>query len=114
METDPVPLGDVLDRAMRALGTPSARSVEIVFNHWREVVGPTMASRTRPARIDGDTLVLTCDEPALVTHLRYLERELVERIAELSGERRVSHIDLHVARSVGRRGPSPRHRQGPR
>lgn len=92
---------------MRALGTSSARSVEIVFNRWCDVVGPAMASRTRPARIDGDTLVLTCDEPALVTHLRYLESELLERIAELSGEQRVSRIDLHVARPAGRPAPPP-------
>lgn len=114
MEIDPVPVGDVLDRAMRALGTPSARSVEIVFNRWREVVGPAMASRTRPARIDGNTLVLTCDEPALVTHLRYLERELLERIAELSGERRVSRIELRVDRSAGRPTHPRSHPEGAR
>lgn len=101
----PVPLGDVLDRALRSLGTPSAKGVEVVFDRWEDVVGPQMASRTRPARIDDVTLVVTCDEPAVATHLRYLQAQLVERLAQLSGERRIRRIDVQVSRRP--RSPRP-------
>lgn len=105
----PVALADVLDRALRSIGTPSAKGVEVVFDRWEEVVGAQMASRTRPARIADGTLIVSCDEPAVATHLRYLQSELVERLAQLSGERRIDRIDVQVART--RRGPRP---PGPR
>lgn len=92
------------------MGTPSVQGVEIVFERWSEVVGAAMAERSRPARINGDRLVISCDEPAVATHLRYLSSELVERLAQLSGERRISHIDVHVARTP--RAPRPRYTKG--
>jgi hypothetical protein len=87
------------------MGTPSAAGVETVFDRWDEVVGVAMASRTRPVRIDGDTLVVSCDESAIATHVRYLQAELVERLAQLSGDRRITRIDPRV--TVTRRGPRP-------
>ena len=79
--------------------------VEVVFDRWGEVVGDAMAARTQPVRIDGDTLVVRCDEPAIATHIRYLQVELIERLAQLSGERRINRIELRVAGA--RRGPRP-------
>lgn len=87
------------------MGTPSAKGVEVVFDRWEEVVGAQMAARTRPVRIDEATLVVGCDEPAVATHLRYLQAQLVERLAQLSGDRRISRIDVQVARQP--RGPRP-------
>jgi hypothetical protein len=101
----PTRVGDVLDRTLRSLGTPSVAGVEVVFERWDEVVGAAMAARTRPQRIDGDTLVVGCDEPAVASHVRFLQAELVERLGQLSGERRISRIDVRVTRS--QRSPRP-------
>lgn len=87
------------------MGTPSVAGVEVVFDRWSEVVGEQMAARTQPVRIDGDTLVVRCDESAIATHFRYLQVELVERLAQLSGERRINRIEFRVAGA--RRGPRP-------
>jgi hypothetical protein len=98
-------MGDMLDRTLRSLGTPSVAGVEVVFERWDEVVGVAMAARTRPLRIDGEVLVVSCDEPAIATHVRYLQGELIERLAQLSGERRVARIEPRVAQT--QRGPRP-------
>lgn len=94
----PSRLGAVLDRTLRSLGTPSVAGVETVFERWGEVVGEVMAQRTRPCRIDGHRLVVECDEPAVATHVRFLQAEIVERVGQLSGERRITHIEVSVAR----------------
>lgn len=95
----------MLDRTLRAMGSPSVAGVELLFDRWQDVVGDAMAARTRPLRIDGDTLVVSCDEPAIATHVRYLQAELVERLGQLSGDRRITRIDPRVAST--RRGPRP-------
>ena len=93
----PQPLGrGSLDAVMRGLGAPEASGVHLVFDRWAEVVGEALAARTRPLRIDGKRLVLAVDEPAIATHVRFLQTELLARLAELLGPDRVTSLDLRV------------------
>jgi predicted nucleic acid-binding Zn ribbon protein len=101
----PVRLGDTIDGVLARLGTPSRAGVEVVFDRWDEVVGEVMAARTRPVAIDGETLVVRCDDPALTTHVRFLEPQLLARLAELSGARHITRVEVRVDRR--RRGPRP-------
>jgi hypothetical protein len=108
-------VGDALDRVLKRLGVPSSvAGVEVVFERWPEVVGEAMAARTRPLSIDGEALVVACDEPALATHVRFLEPQLVARLSELAGERRITRVEVRVERAGRRRPPRPGPRPGPR
>jgi hypothetical protein len=104
-----VRLGDTIDRVLGRLGAPSRAGVEVVFDRWDEVVGDSMAARTRPVAIDGETLVVSCDDPALTTHVRFLEPQLVSRLAELAGERHITRVEVRVERR--RTGPRPPRRR---
>ena len=94
----PRPIGQTLDAVMRGLGAPEASGVHLVFDRWAEVVGEGLAARTHPLKIDGGRLVLSVDEPAIATHVRFLEAELLRRLEELLGAGRVTGIDLRVGR----------------
>ena len=102
----PRQVGASLDRVLKGLGVPSTvAGVEVVFERWPDVVGAAMASRTRPITISRDTLVVGCDDPALATHVRFLEPQLVARLRELAGERRITRVEVRVERTGGRRRP---------
>ncbi len=92
----PQTLGKALDRVMRGLGAPEASGVHLVFDRWTEVVGEALAARTKPLRIDGSKLVLAVDEPAMVTHVKFLQPELLARLEELLGPGRVTALELRV------------------
>ncbi len=92
----PRPIGTTLDAVMRGFGAPEASGVHLVFDRWSEVVGEGLAARTRPLKIEGTRLVLAVDEPAIATHVRFLEAELLTRLAELLGPGRVNALDLRV------------------
>lgn len=92
----PQPIGRALDAVMRGLGAPEASGVHLVFDRWAEVVGDGLAARTRPLKIDGGRLVLEVDEPAIATHVRFLQVELLARLEELLGPGRVTGLDLRV------------------
>jgi hypothetical protein len=94
----PQPIGTALDAVMRGLGAPEASGVHLVFDRWSEVVGEALAARTRPLRMDGQRLVLAVDEPAIATHVRFLQAELLARLEELLGPGRVTALDLRVGR----------------
>ena len=79
-----------------ASGAPEASGVHLVFDRWSEVVGEALAARTRPLRMDGGRLVLAVDEPAIATHVRFLQAELLARLEALLGPGRVTALDLRV------------------
>ncbi|WP_436794075.1 DUF721 domain-containing protein [Actinospongicola halichondriae] len=104
-DEDPIDLGpltdmsSLLDRVVRGMGAPGTDAVDLVFNRWEEVVGTVLASRTRPAGLEGGRLVLVADDPAVVSHVRWLEADLIERLDGLLGVGRVTGVDVRVSRS---------------
>lgn len=109
----PRQVSDVLDRVLKSMGAPTVAGVEVVFDRWADVVGEAMAARTRPLTIDRQTLVVACDEPALATHVRFLEPQLVARMGELAGERQITRVEVRVDRpGGGRRAPRRPPRRG--
>jgi hypothetical protein len=84
------------------MGAPEASGVHQVFDRWVDVVGEGMAARTRPIAIDAGALVVATDEPAMASHLKFLEPTLIARLAELIGEGRVTKVEVRVERK-GRR-----------
>jgi predicted nucleic acid-binding Zn ribbon protein len=93
---DPEPVADALERVLRGLGMPGAKGITTVFDDWQSVVGETTAARTRPVAIDGGTLVVATDEPAVAAQLRYLEQQLLTRLAEVCGDGRITAIAARV------------------
>lgn len=98
----PSELASLLDRVVRGMGAPGTDAVELVFNRWADVVGGVLASRTRPVSLERSTLVLEADDPAVVSHVRWLEQDLVARLDELLGAGRVTAVEVRVARPGGR------------
>lgn len=99
----PTEMRELLDRVVRGMGAPGTDAVELVFNRWEEVVGHVLAARTRPAGLEGGRLVLVADDPAVVSHVRWLEAQLIERLDALLGAGRVTAVDVRVT-PPGRRG----------
>lgn len=92
----PVPVAEGLDRALRALGLPPAAAVQAVFGRWTEMVGERVADHARPVSIDGGRLLVVVDEPGWATQLRYLEADLVRRVAAVAGPGVVTGVDVRV------------------
>lgn len=100
---EPTEMRRLLDRVVRGMGAPGTDAVELVFNRWEQVVGTVLAAHTRPVAVEHGRLVLSADDPAVVSHVRWLEADLIARLDELLGAGRVTGIDVRVT-APGRRG----------
>lgn len=83
---------------MGTLRAPSVDVLDSVFTKWPEIVGDAVAGHSRPVSIDGDTLIVSVDDSTWASELRWLENEVVSRVAAVSGSDRVSHVTVRVAR----------------
>ena len=96
---EPRPVGESLDRLARTLSGVGAQPLASVFTEWPRVVGDTLAAHCRPLSLDGTRLVIGVDESAWATQIRYLERDLIARLAEVVGGPPVASIEVRVAPS---------------
>jgi predicted nucleic acid-binding Zn ribbon protein len=95
-EDPPAPVGRSLDRLLRNLGAPAARTVRSVFDDWAEVVGDSVAAQAQPVSLRRGRLVVAVPDAAWATQLRYLEPQLLARLAEAFGDDEVTAIDVRV------------------
>lgn len=102
-----VEMADLLDRVVRGMGAPGTDAVDLVFNRWDDVVGSVLAARTRPVGLEDGRLVLVADDPAVVSHVRWLEADLLAKLDELLGAGRVRGVEVRVDRP-GRGSPGRR------
>jgi predicted nucleic acid-binding Zn ribbon protein len=96
MADEPVPLEESLDAVVRSLRGAGARATAGVFGQWEDAVGPVVAAHARPALLDDGRLVIDVDQPGWATQLRYLEAELLTRLAAVAGPGAIRTIDVRV------------------
>lgn len=99
---DPKPLASSLEQLLGNLNAPSVDVLDVVFREWASIVGPDLAVHTTPGLIDGDLLTVTADDPAWATEFRWLEAEVVKRLAEATGTDRIQHVQVRVSRGPRR------------
>jgi predicted nucleic acid-binding Zn ribbon protein len=97
-DDDPRPVGASLDRLAARLGAPKVAALGVVFSHWDEVVGESVAAHARPLSLKDGRLVVGVDEPGWATQLNYLTADLLRRLEELAGPGAVTAVEVRVRR----------------
>lgn len=92
----PRPVGASLDRLSASFGGPPADVLSAIFASWAEVVGEGVAAHARPRSLRHGVLVVVVDDPAWATQLRWLESDLLARLATVAGEGFVTEIRVRV------------------
>lgn len=77
----PGKLGEILEQALNKWEfAPKLRRYE-VMEHWEEVVGEKIATKSRAKCLQGNILVIEVDHPAWVQELNLLKPMLLKKIA---------------------------------
>lgn len=100
--SDPGPraIGASLEHLLGNLDAPSVDVLDLIFRDWASIVGPDLADHTRPAAVDGDRLVVSAGDSAWADEFRWLEPEVLARLAEVTGSDRITRLHVRVSRGV--------------
>ena len=101
-DQEPRKVGAPLDQVMKRLGAASAGTEQSVFDAWPELVGANVAQAATPASLRDGVLVVAVTDPAWATQLRFLEAELLAKIADRFGPAEVTKVEVRM-RSAARR-----------
>jgi hypothetical protein len=63
-----------------------------VWQRWREIVGPQIASHARPYRIRNRVLLVRVDHPVWMQELQYLKEEIKEKLNTVLGGSRLENL----------------------
>lgn len=80
---EPGSLGAGLERMMRLLGGPPPNTMRTIGERWSDIVGPALAEHTAPVELVDGVLTIRCDDPIWSAQIRWMEAEIVERLADL-------------------------------
>jgi predicted nucleic acid-binding Zn ribbon protein len=100
---DPQPLNAAVGGLLSARGWRQRAAVGAVFGDWPLIVGPQLATHTRPDGFENGELTVTADSDAWAAQVRLMAPQLIKRLAEELGHGTVTRIRV--------KGPSAPTRQ---
>jgi predicted nucleic acid-binding Zn ribbon protein len=95
---EPRALRDAIGAVTRELGLPAPGVVARLAAVWPDIVGPALAARCAPGAVRAGVCSILVDEAAWASPVRYLERQVVERSAEVLGPGVVTGVKVVVRR----------------
>ncbi|MDD7582053.1 DciA family protein [Corynebacterium sp. 32222D000AT] len=87
-------LGMALGREIIERGWQQDLAHGWIMGHWALLVGERIAAHTRPEKIDGQTVYIQTDNSNWATELRYLQHQIIKRIAETIGPDVVTELKI--------------------
>jgi len=103
---DPQPLNAAVGGLLSARGWRQQAAVGAVFSGWAVIVGPQLATHTKPEAFSEGELVVGADSDAWAAQIRLMAPQLLKRLAEELG-----HGTIHRIRV---RGPAGQNRRSGR
>lgn len=92
-DDDPlVPLQDSLRDVIRSLRPGDEAGTDIaalggIFERWDDAVGPAIAARVRPVRLDGTRLLVEVHDPAWAVQVKFFTEMIIQRLEEVAHAR---------------------------
>lgn len=109
----PRPIGEAVSRVLRHLGAPAPDTLETVFGQWERLVGARIAAHAEPVSVHDGVLTVRAADAAWANQLRWLERDVLERIHAVVGDDVIHAIEVRTG-PANRRGSGRSRRPGGR
>ncbi|APT91587.1 hypothetical protein CPHO_00020 [Corynebacterium phocae] len=88
-------LADILQDTIQERGWQEELGQGWIFGNWEELVGASTAAHTKPEKIEHNILHISCDNSNWATNLRYLQGEILKKIAAKAGDGVVVQLRIH-------------------
>ena len=89
-------IGSILDKVLQRYRPKADQELSKVWDLWGRTVGPEIAANAAPAAFKGRKLVVHVSNSSWLHHLRFMERELIEKINGALGAERIETIQLKI------------------
>lgn len=95
-DIDPRSLQSSLKDITQRMGIAEPDTIAVLFGRWTELVGEAMAEHVVPLQIRAKTLYVEVPDPSWAMQFRYLESQVLKKIAADLGSEKVERITVRV------------------
>jgi predicted nucleic acid-binding Zn ribbon protein len=92
----PVAIAEVLEKVLKKQGIAKKIYQYGVFDAWVEIVGETIGKRSRPVKMQGDTLVVAAKNSVWANELSMMKPEILKKIREYYPDAVINDIRFTV------------------
>jgi predicted nucleic acid-binding Zn ribbon protein len=97
-------IGKILDRWLRTHQVERRLDPESVYQRWKDVVGESIAARTKVIDVIGGLLIVEVDSAALLHELStYYRHQILESLRRLPGSPNLRDIRFRAGSTEGKR-----------
>lgn len=82
----------------RKMGLPDPLLVGQIRDEWDELAGSPWVGRSKPATVQGKTLVVEASSPSMIAFLKYSSADLLESLQKRFGPGVIDAIDIRSTR----------------
>lgn len=108
-------MGAVISKEIAERGWENNLAEGWVSNHWAELVGDKIAQHTKVEMIKDQQVFITCDSTAWATNLKYMQRTILQTIAQKVGPNVIVGLKIFGPKPPSwRKGPLHVKGRGPR
>ncbi|GED96204.1 DciA family protein [Gordonia crocea] len=112
---DPQLLGNLVGRLAQAPGWQSRMGAATVMSSWDGIVGEDICAHAQPTRLEDGILYVSAESTAWATQLRYVQSQILARIAARVGNGVVTQLKITGPQAPSwRKGPRHVPGRGPR
>ena len=91
---DPQPFGVMIGKVAKNHGWEPRISEGTLFGMWESIVGADIADHAQPTRLEGTVLHVSATSTAWATQLRYLQGQILAKIAKVIGHGMVTSLRI--------------------
>lgn len=85
-------LGKLVPLTIKKLGITKRYNAESAIYHWREIVGPKIASNAMPLSVQRDLLFVAVSSPVWGHHLSMMKQDIISKINTFIGDNLIRDI----------------------
>lgn len=93
---DPSHISGLLKESLSAYTKKSSSGMNAIWDKWDEAVGSQIAENARPAAFKGNILIVYVSNSTWMQHLRFLDKDIKEKINHTIGSDTVKEIKYKI------------------
>jgi len=92
-----VGISDLIPNVMKKIGLEKPFWENELIEKWDELVGPQLATHTRPGRLDRKILYIYVNHPGWLNELaRYGQKEMLKKLQDYFGADKIKNVRLQL------------------
>lgn len=90
--SDDKPLGDIIEKLMKAYGLENKMKELDVIDAWEDLMGKAVAARTKTLKINQKTLFVVMDSSVMREELQHGKQIIIDRLNKFAGFEIINNI----------------------